>query len=217
MGAGLPAAGTARGATQAEEPRTRERAGGACWARCSPGSQLPTEVLAPGPLAGACSYFRKPPGKGRAQQLRWPQCSAPIHRGKRKEPSPAWAHLPGAAQQPGTGSRARGSQTAHCMAKPPQARGHCSPPRRTRARHVPHLPRAPRPSPAQSSMQHPTTHHLQGQRVGHRSGAWKHPALPARHPTSPVQESLPGGGRGEATPHRALWGHPAQRGTSALY
>lgn len=30
------------------------------------GSWLPREVLAPGPLAGACSYFRKPPGKGKA-------------------------------------------------------------------------------------------------------------------------------------------------------
>lgn len=37
-------------------------------ARRSPGSWLPRKVLAASPLAGACSYFRKPPGKGRAQQ-----------------------------------------------------------------------------------------------------------------------------------------------------
>lgn len=35
-------------------------------ARRSSGSRLPREVLAVGPLAGACSYFGKPPGKGRA-------------------------------------------------------------------------------------------------------------------------------------------------------
>lgn len=48
-------------------------------ARCSPGSWLPRKVLASSLLAGACSYFRKPPGKGRAQQSCQPRCSAPIH------------------------------------------------------------------------------------------------------------------------------------------
>lgn len=48
-------------------------------ARCSPGSRLPRKVLAPSPLAGACSYFRKPPGKERVQQSCQPRCSAPIH------------------------------------------------------------------------------------------------------------------------------------------
>lgn len=32
-----------------------------------PGSWLPRQTLAPSPPAGVCSYFRKPPGKGRAR------------------------------------------------------------------------------------------------------------------------------------------------------
>lgn len=64
----------------------------------------------------------------------------------------------------------------------------------------------------QGSTQNPATHRLQERRVRRHTGAWKNLALPTHHPTSPVQDSLPGGGRGEAAPHRAPLGAPGTEG-----
>lgn len=123
-------------------------------ARCSPGSQLPREVLAPGPLAGACSYFGKPPGKGRAQQSCQPPHSVPIHQEKGKSQAHPGLTCPAQRSSSAREPKLRAPKPFAARlgtAEPPQARGHSSPPKRTRAGHVQHPPRAPKPSPVQAS------------------------------------------------------------------
>lgn len=119
----LPAAGTASRATLGHASggaaSMLEVPAGACR---SPGSWLPREVLAPCPLAGACSYFRKPPGNGRARRLCWSRCSAPIHWEKGKSRAQPGLTYPAQHRSPTREPKLGAPKPLTAMAELPQTR-----------------------------------------------------------------------------------------------